>query len=102
MQILRINACVALMPSYYAVSLVLYTELLHTVVLLFTFYFCIVTHAHTTHAIVYKLYVVENEKFSADSMCVCGVKRPAHANSTGAIASDATHALILYKMIGDD
>ena len=77
------------MPSYYTVSLVLYTELLHTVVLLFTFYFCIVTHAHTTHAIVYKLYVVEN-KFSADSMCVCEAKRPAHANSTGAIASDAT------------
>ena len=85
-------ACVALMPSYYCtVSLVLYAELLHSFVLLFTFYFCIVTHVHTTHAVIlYKLYVVENKKFSADSMCVCEVKRPAHANSTGAIASDAT------------
>ena len=81
---------VALMPSYYIVSLVLYTELLHTVVLLFTFYFCIVTHAHTTHAVIYKLYVVENKKFSADSMCVCEAKWPAQANSTGVIASDAT------------
>ena len=88
------------MPSYYTVSLVLYTELLHTVVLLFTFYFCIVTHAHTTHAIVYKLYVVENKRFSADSMCVCEAKQPVHANSTGAIASDATHVkYIHYKHV---
>ena len=54
-------------------------------------------HAHTTHAVIYKLYVVENKKFSGDSMCVCKVKRPAHANSTGVIAGDATQTyLVVY------
>ena len=57
------------MPSYYIVSLVLYIYS-HTRVLL-TFFLCIVMHAHTTHAVIYKLYVVENKKFSADSIYVC-------------------------------
>ena len=76
---------VALMPSYCILSYYC------TFVLLFKFCLCIVTHAHTTHVIIYKLYVVENKRFSVDSMCVCEAKRPAHANLTGVIASDATH-----------
>ena len=84
------------MPSYYIVSLVLYIKLLHTFVLLFTFHLCIVTHVHTTHATIYKLYVVENKKFSADSMCTCEVKWPAHAKTVCCVIQTTS---VLYDRV---